>query len=165
MATYKPETLPRQGELNAWMLFFVASAGAFILSLRTEVPQWAWFLVAILLFSSASISLGNWMDRQTSITLEPNGVQFMNGLRNVHFSWSEITQVKVSPARWGRSVQVIGQQAFFTFSTLGEMKFRDDVKGRTGFEKGEEILSEITSQAGLQMVQQQGPLTTYTRTK
>ena len=163
MQTYKPETLPRQGELNAWALFFLAAAGVFILSLRADVQQWAWFLVAILLFSAVSISLGNWMDRNTAIEVSDAGIQFRNGLRAVSFGWDEVQRVKVAPARWGRSVQVIGQRAFFSYNTLGEMKFKDEVKGRTGFEQGDEILAEVLRRAALTGSSKSGNITIYTR--
>lgn len=160
---YKPQTLTRTGELNAWILFFVAAAGVFFLSLRAEVPQWAWFMVALLAFSALSISLGNWMDRNTQIQISEEGISYKNGLRSVSFAWVEIDQVRVTPANWGRSVQVVARSAFFTYKTFGEMKFRDEVKSRTGFEEGDQILTEIIQQAGLANVEQKGPSTFYSR--
>jgi hypothetical protein len=54
-----------------------------------------------------------------------------------------------APARWGTSVQVIGSQAHFSFSTLGEMEFQGKVRGKIGFSEGQEILDEIIRLAGL----------------
>ena len=68
--TYKPELLSRQAEITAWALSVAAALGLYLLSLRAIPPFWAWFLFAILVFSAASMSLGNWMDRKTFIRLE-----------------------------------------------------------------------------------------------
>ena len=160
---YKPQTLARQGELNAWVLFFVATAGVFFLSMRAEVPQWAWFMVGLLGFSALSISLGNWMDRNTQIQVREEGISYTNGLRSVSFAWAEIDQVRLTPANWGRSVQVVSRSAFFTYKTSGEMKFRDEVKSRTGFEEGDQILGEIIQRAGLANVEEKGATKFYSR--
>ena len=161
--SYTPELLPRQGELNAWLLAVACSAGIYILSLRAAIPYWAWFLFGLLLFSALSISLGNWMDRRTRIVIEASGVAFYNGLRKTNLDWNLILEVRVAPARWGSSVQVIGQQSHFTFSTLGEMEFQGKSRGRTGFVAGKEILDEIMGSAGLIKTTRNGQFLTYSR--
>jgi hypothetical protein len=161
--SYTPELLPRQGELNAWLLAFAAFAGIYILSLRAAIPYWAWFLFGLLAFSALSISLGNWMDRRTRIVIEAAGVSYNNGLRKTNLAWNSILEVRVAPARWGTSVQVIGQQSHFSFSTLGEMEFQGKSRGRTGFVAGKEILDEILRSAGLIKSTRNGPFLTYSR--
>lgn len=146
---YFPELLSRQGEVNAWSLTFLAAVGIYFLTMRTVVPGWAWFLVGILAFSAISISLGNWMDRNTSIELTPHAVTYKNGIRTVEIAWNKISEIKVLPARWGKTVQIVGEDVFFSFNTYGEMKFRDEVKSKTGFLEGEEILGFILNQTGL----------------
>ena len=163
MSIYYPEKLPRQGEINAWALTFVSLGGVFFLSLRESVPSWAWFLSGMFAFSAISISLGNWMDRHTSIEIGKDAVVFQNGLRMVALNWHEVTQVKVMPARWGSSVQVSGANGFFSFTTLGEMTFRNEVKGRTGFEKGTEILDLILHEAKLGKNEKNNRGTIYSR--
>ena len=161
--TYKPEILSRQGEATAWALAAAAVLGLFFLSQRAQIPYWAWFLFAILMFSAASMSLGNWMDRKTVIVLTDNGAQFDNGLRKTQLNWENIREVRTAPARWGTSVQVIGEQTHFSFSTLGEMQFQGQVRGKTGFEAGKEIMDEIIRQAGLTRFSREGQFSTYTR--
>ena len=129
---YFPELLSRQGELNAWGLSVLAIAGVFFLSLREVVPGWAWFLAGILTVSAASISLGNWMDRNTYIEITSAGITFRNSIRIVEMSWTEILEVKTLPDRWGRTVQVFGNNLYFSFTTYGEMKFRNEVKSKIG---------------------------------
>jgi hypothetical protein len=161
--TYHPQLLPRRGELTAWALTCLAALGLYFLSLPGPLPTWAWIFFALLAFSAGSISLGNWMDRKTFIRLEPEGVTFENGLRKTHFTWDDIKEVRTSPARWGTSVQVLGGRAYFAFSTLGEMRFRGETRGQTGFAEGQFILKEILRQAGLTTGTQAGQFCTYSR--
>jgi len=161
--TYTPELLSRQAEITAWALSAAAGLGLYLLSLRAIAPYWAWFLFAILAFSAASMSLGNWMDRKTFIRLEADGVVYENGLRKAHLSWDAIREVRAAPARWGTSVQVIGTRSHFAFSTLGEMKFQGQSRGRTGFAGGEEILNEILRLAALTVTSRDGQFLTYSR--
>jgi hypothetical protein len=161
--TYTPELLSRQGELVAWVLAAAAALGLIILSLRAALPFWAWFPFALLFFSAASMSLGNWVDRKTCIRLGDDGVFFENGLRNSRLSWDAIKEVRTAPARWGTSVQVLGMQTHFSFSTLGEMKFQGQLRGSTGFASGREIFDEIIRLAGLTKTTRDGQFVRYSR--
>ncbi|HEY3313166.1 MAG TPA: hypothetical protein VGK00_16120 [Anaerolineales bacterium] len=161
--TYTPELLSRQGELTAWALAVAAGLGLYFLSLRAPLPFWAWFLFAIFAFSAVSISLGNWMDRKTRISLSETGVLFENGLRKAALPWDAVREVRTAPARWGLSVQVIGDQAHFSFSTLGEMRFQGQVRGRTGFTQGQQIMDEIIRSSNLTQVTRDGQFLSYTR--
>ena len=163
MKIYTPELIPRQGEITAWALTVLAGAGLYFLSLRSALPFWAWFLFGILAFSAVSISFGNWMDRHTLIRLEEKGVAYENGLRKTFLPWDAIREIRTAPARWGISVQVIGLQSHFAFSTLGEMQFQGQVRGRTGFSEGAKILDRIIQSAGLKMMDQKGQFITYSR--
>ena len=161
--THIPELLSRQGEITAWLLALGAALGLFFLSQRQSLPFWAWFLFAFLTFSAASISLGNWMDRRTNIRLTDDGVYFENGLRKTRLAWDEISAVQTSPARWGTSVQVIGTRAHFSFSTLGEMQFQGQVRGKTGFVAGKQIMDEIIQRSGLLKTTRDGQFLRYSR--
>jgi len=161
--TYHPQLLPRRGELTAWALALLAAIGLYFLSLRGPLPVWAIFLVVFLAFAAASISLGNWMDRHTFIRLEAESIHFENGLRKTHLPWGEIKEVRTSPARWGTSVQVQSERAYFAFSTFGEMRFQGQTRGQTGFAEGQFLLGEILRQARLTKVTQAGQFCTYSR--
>ena len=163
MKTYTPELIPQQGEITAWVLALAAGAGLYFLSLHSTLPFWAWFFFGILAFSALSISFGNWMDRHTLIRLEEKGVAYENGLRKTFLTWDAIREIRTAPARWGISVQVVGLQSHFAFSTLGEMQFQGQVRGRTGFSEGAEILERIIQSTGLRMMDRKGQFTTYSR--
>jgi hypothetical protein len=150
---YRPELLSRRGEYVAWGTALLAITAWLILHLtNTPVFGGLRFLAVLLALSGMAISLGNWMDRRTILRLEPDGVWFDNGLRQVMLHWSEIRQVQVYPSAWGKKVHVIGEKAHFDFRTLGEVTYQSEVKGRLGFEKGEEILGHILENARLKQV-------------
>jgi hypothetical protein len=151
---YRPELLSHRGEWTAWVLALVASLGMWFLKRDGYIPVWAWIFWAFLLFSGISISLGNWLDRTTAIWLEADGIRFENGLRRVQLRWPEVQKVAVLPARWGKSVQVLGEKSHFGFKTLGEVKFQGEVRGRTGFPEGQAILDVILKKTGLVLVEE-----------
>ena len=103
------------------------------------------------------------MDRKTLIRLEDKGVTYENGLRKTYNSWDAIREIHTAPARWGTSIQVIGLKSHFAFTTLGEMQFQGQVRGRTGFSEGAEILDRIIHSAGLTVVSRNGQFITYSR--
>ena len=111
------------------------------------------FILAIVLVLAAlSISLSNWVDRQTVMRLTDNWIEFHSGLRHVRIAWSEISQVRVLPSRWGDKVHVIGDRAYFSFHKLGEVWYQNELRGRMGFEKGDEILHKIIVSSDLKIV-------------
>lgn len=161
--TFTPELLSRRGEWNAWVFALAATVGLFTIQAWAIVPSWAWFFVAFLYFSALSISLGNWMDRRARLRIFRDGIAYENGLRRARLTWDEIKQARVSPARWGQTVQVIGESTHFSFNTLGEVKFRGELRGRTGFAQGDAILDLIIRSAGLLTVTRQAQYTVYSR--
>ncbi len=160
---FRPELLARRGEWTAWALALAASAGMWFLNLSGYIPVWAWIFWAFLLFSGVSISLGNWLDRDTVICLEADGIRFENGLRRVRLGWGEVQKVAVLPARWGKSVQVIGEKSHFGFKTFGEVQFQGEARGRTGFAEGQTILDVILRETGLILVKESNNAYYYAR--
>jgi len=160
---FRPELISRRGEWTAWGLALAASLGIWLLNRNGYVPIWAWIFWAFLLFSGVSISLGNWLDRNSVIWLESDGIRFENGLRRVRLRWPEIQKVTVLPSRWGKSVQVIGEKSHFSFKTLGEVKFQGEVRGRTGFSEGQAILDVILHEANLELVEESNNAYYYAR--
>jgi len=150
---YRPELLSRRGEYVAWGTALLAIAAWLILYVtNTPVFGGLRLLAVLLVLSGMAISLGNWMDRRTLLRLEPDGVWFENGLRQVRLHWNKIRQVQVIPSNWGKKVHVIGEKTHFDFRTLGEVTYQGEVKGRLGFAQGEEILRHILENARLKQV-------------
>jgi len=160
---FRPELISRRGEWTAWALALAASLGMWFLHRSGYIPLWAWIFWAFLLFSGVSISMGNWLDRNSVIRVEADGIRFENGVRRVRLRWPEVQKVAVLPARWGKSVQVIGEKSRFSFKTLGEVKFQGEVRGRTGFPQGQKILDTILREAGLELVEESNNAYYYAR--
>jgi hypothetical protein len=164
MRAYRPILIPRRGEIIAWGLFILV--GAVWLALvysGNSVPGAFPFMAVLMLFLAAGISLGNWMDRHTLIRLSEDSIEFSSGLRRVHLNWSQLQRIYVLPSRLGDMVQVFGEGGFFQFRILGEVRVRGELRGRMGFEAGEEILREMIKLSGLKTVDKQGDGDYYAR--
>ncbi|MGW8143595.1 MAG: hypothetical protein ACWGN2_04325 [Anaerolineales bacterium] len=152
---FRPELASRRGELIAWSsAVLVNGTWIVLLLLGQSLSFWLLILGIPLLLISFGISLANWMDRHTLLKLNPQGITYSNGLRNVKLGWLEIQEVRVLPAQWGRKVQVFGEQAYFGFQTLGEVEANGKLLGRTGFIEGEQVLEKILEEAALRETKQ-----------
>lgn len=161
---YRPELIPRRGEAIAWSGTLLTGLIWIVLALiGNRIVSMIPILLVLLLFSATIISLGNWVDRQTEMKLSGEGVEYRNGLRHIRLSWAEIREVRVTPGRWGEKIQVYGEQGYFGFHTLGEVKLRGELRGSMGFEKGDEILRQIILNSGLQIVDRPGDGYYYAR--
>lgn len=161
---FRPEQISRSGELIAWVCAVLVAALWIVLVLTGQTVNWAILLLEIfLLFAGTSISLSNWMDRHSLIRLSQEGIFYTNRLRNVHMNYQDVREVRVLPTRWGRKVQVIGKDAYFEFRTLGEVKVGGELKGRMGFEKGDEILHAIVTESDLEKIDRPGEGYYYAR--
>ncbi|HWQ84139.1 MAG TPA: hypothetical protein VN363_06200, partial [Anaerolineales bacterium] len=108
------------------------------------------YLAGVVALMAASISLSNWMDRQTVLRLDPRGMFFTNGLRRVSLPWDQIDQVTVFSGSLGKRVQVVGGVQHFEFRYLSEVEVLGHPQGRLGFPDGVKILAEILRETNLQ---------------
>jgi len=69
----------------------------------------------------------------------------------------------VLPSRWGSKVQINGVRSYFVFHTLGEVRLHGEMKGRMGFEKGEQILRHLVLKSGLTITDREGEGYYYAR--
>ena len=161
---FRPETISRQGERNAWILTGFALIIELLLLWRlSSLPVWATLLTAFLLLSAIFISLSNWVDRKTILILQPNGIEFQNGLRNISMQWDQVETVRVIADRLGHRVHVAGAQAIFNFRMVSEVEIRGKVGGKMGFSEGETILKEIIKASGLSLTENKNQDRYYAR--
>ena len=150
---FRPEKISRTGERNAWILAVVSWALAWGMVQALDAPVLLLSVFAgFLTLAAAAISLSNWIDRKTVLTLTPEGVAFRNGLRNVSLTWDQIQKVRVVPDRWGERVHVMGARAHFNFRMLGEIEFQEKLHERIGFANSDQILQTILQSSGLKLV-------------
>ena len=169
---FRPELIPRKGERVAWLLLLLALVYLAVGIWSADGLTWVAVLFVTLMFLSAgSITLGNWVDRKTVLCLNPEGVSFSNGLRNISLNWEDVREVRVLDSAWGRRVQVRGtdtstdpgRRAGFTFRTLGEVIMQGELKGQIGFAEGESILNKILEMSGLQKIETTEKASYYSR--
>jgi hypothetical protein len=161
---YRPVLLSRRGEVTAWILALTAGLSYFALRGLTANLSWvAVMFVGIFFLSAASISLGNWMDRQTVIQVGPQGLKYRNGLRRTQFAWGEVREVQISPSRFGDQVHVIGDDSHFRFRLHADIHYQGEVRGQMGFSEGEEILALILEQNRLRPQEGDAPSQYYAR--
>lgn len=150
---FHPELLSRRGELTAWVLAVAAlTAWLLVLVMDAYIFIALPILAVLLLLAALSISLGNWMDRQSVIKIEDDGILFSNGIRHTNLKWKEIKKVEVNIHKWGNKVHVIGEHAHFSFRTLGEVSVGGEVKGRMGFVDGDKILQLILERSSMREI-------------
>lgn len=163
--TYQPELIPRRGEWVAWGL----TAGTLLAWLGLGVvglPVAWWGLPlfsAFLLFCAAIISLGNWIDRHTRISVLEDGLLFSDGLRSVRMGWDEVQEVRVFPSQWGGKIQVFSTTQYFSYRSLGEVVLGGESRGVMGFKQGQQILRQIIVNSQLRIVDRPGEGIYYAR--
>jgi len=153
--TFHPEKMSRRSEGILWGLAAISVAAWIFLRTQVETGSpWNLVFVVLMVLSAASITLGNWMDRNTVLTLRPDGLDFRNGLRDIHLRWDEIQEVRVFPSRWGNLVHVIGKETGFNFRTLSEVQLKRNSNRRMGFAQGKFIIERILENSGLKEIEQ-----------
>jgi len=162
--SYRPEISNRNPEFIAWGLALATLFAVIVLGSRQEIPAWAWFLLALFIFSGAVISLGNWVDRNTLLEIDKESVHFVNGLRDVTMQWQEIEHLWEGKGRVGMMVQVLSLTGHFSFILPSEMKFQGEVKSKVGFSEGAEIRDQIIKLAGLNETKDHNKGILYSRT-
>lgn len=162
---FRPELLSRRAEITAWALSAVLLVTWWILQANQAVfAGTALVLFIFMLFAAIGTSLGNWIDRKSILRLDPAGVYFENGLRHVRLEWPQVERVQVLPAQAGaQRVQVLGSRTHFEFRTLAELTLNGEVKGRSGFADGSQILQTILSAAKLSRKSGDAPYMVYAR--
>jgi hypothetical protein len=161
---YRPELIPRRGEVVAWGLALLMLVGWVGFTALGLVYPWPLRILAgLFVLSGAAISLSNWVDRQTVLRLDDQGVTFQNGLRNVKLTWKDVSKVNVYPSNWGDKVYVVGKSGLFSFRTQHEVQLNGQVRGRMGFAEGEKIQRLIIQCSGLHQNPQDGEGIYYTK--
>jgi hypothetical protein len=152
---FHPEMVSRRGEAILWTLTAVSLGTLIFLSSQgVGVTIWQMAFVLVMLLAAGGSSLSNWMDRNTSLTLEPEGLHFKNGLRDVSMTWAEVQTVSVFPSRFGSRINVASDQGHFNFRTMVETTTKGGARSVMGFAQGEFILQQILKNSGLQISSQ-----------
>lgn len=145
----------RRGELITWVLALVSLATLVFLKYQSAgISFWQGSFAGLMVLAAAGSSLSNWMDRNTVLTLMADGIHFRNGLRDLSLQWDEIQEVQVLPSRFGKRVNIIGNQSHFNFRTSVEITQGSGRRTAMGFAQGDFILQQIIKNGDLQETDQ-----------
>jgi len=164
--TFKPLLPTRKGEAYAWGIVALLSATALITYFIIGGIPWPfWVLYGFFLFAALLTTFGNWVDRHTVLKITPNRLEFHNGLRSVSLSWEKVAEVTVHPDRWGKRVQVRGDDGqHFAFRTVAQIEIHEGEKEDLfGFREGEALIETIVQKAGLTLRAESTGESRYTR--
>jgi hypothetical protein len=162
---YQPDVLSRRNEFVAWGSFALAGLGVLFFQNYADaaLPQWVLTGVGVLFVLAAGLSLGNWMDRRTSLQISAEGLEFRNGLRHIVMVWREVEALQIKPSRVGNAVRVTGRKGRFSFTVSGGVKILGKTQAKFGFSNGDEIIKEIVRRSGLSLVSHTAASTYYAR--
>jgi hypothetical protein len=139
----------RRSETLAWTLALGLALSALVG--RWRGAQAALFiaeLAAFFVVISLWISLGNWIDRRSSIDISGTGVRYRSPLRTISLDWKVIDDLWAIPSGSSWRIVVRGQGARFSFRTSSELRVgRRSVK--VGYPEGERLARSIRLRSGL----------------
>jgi len=115
---FQPAKPNRRGELLAWACCLTLAVTAAVQARVTEgFPYTAVALLAFFFLAGATTSFGNWLERQTSVRLTPDGVTYSSPIRNLSLGWEKIETLTALPAGQGWRLVVQGAGRLFQFRT------------------------------------------------
>ncbi|HJS28305.1 MAG TPA: hypothetical protein VJ768_01695 [Anaerolineales bacterium] len=146
---YRPVSVSRRSELTAWGIFAVLASVVVLFRGRGQiVPLPITILAVFFLLSALVISFGNWMERRTSLRIEPDRLFYSNGVRKVSLSWDEIREIRLGEDRLSNKVYIYGESAQFQIRLQSEPRFDREEHRLYGFREGDEILRAISERSG-----------------
>ena len=103
------------------------------------------------LFSILAISLtySYWNDKQTSITLDMQGISYTSPFRKVYLQWTDVQVMAIYSAGKCTRIAVRSEKKFFTFRMPFHMPSPSDLKSIIGFPDGHIITTTIIKLACL----------------
>ncbi len=149
-AAYQPSLPSRRGELLAWLSALGVAIGTALLALRLgQLPTLGLGLTLFLVLVAVIISFGVWMDRNTRLEVNEDGLHYRSPVRDVELSWAQVKQLEATPAGEGWRIRVYGDEAYFSYRTASMLRFGSFSEMPLGFSEGERVAAVIRSRAAL----------------
>lgn len=147
---FYPLPVDRRGELIAWVCSGLAlSAGGFLWIQAVKLSLLGYAFLMLFPLCAALISFGNWMEANTAITLDPEGIAFSNPIRSLKMDWEMVDSLTVRSTPIGWSVRVSGGGETFQFRTGINLTLQKLSPVKGGFSDGDRIAGVIRGMAGL----------------
>lgn len=139
----------RRGEWVAWMS---ALALALVVALQSVMSGSVDTIVRVMFFvifgAACLISYANWMERNTSLSVTPAGVEYNSPLRKVEMRYSHIEEIWLAPSRSAWRISVVGESGHFNFQTLVALESMAG-SARMGIADGKQLAAHLIRESGL----------------
>lgn len=139
----------RRGEWVAWMS---ALALALVMALQAvmggSVASIVRVMFLVVLGAACLITYANWMERNTSISLTPAGVEYSSPLRKVEMRYSHIEEIWLASSRSAWRISVVGESGHFNFQTLVALESMAG-SARMGIAEGKQLAAHLIRESGL----------------
>lgn len=147
---FSPWTESRNSEFANWGLAAIFLLAIFFIPIQFSLARKIiWVLLPIFILVASMTSFSNLMDRHTLLTLDVDSIEFSSLLRKVKFNWKDVERVQVIPLAWSEKIFIIGKNEKFSFMTESKVEINNEIKGKSGFENGDQILIAILDITGL----------------
>lgn len=139
--TYNPNQNNRRSEFFIWMLTLLLMAlSGYLINNGLENLIINIGVIGMVI-TALFLSFGNWIDRNSSLTLSKSNLTYSSGFRNISLGWDEIHELYVYPGKYADRIFVMGQNRRITFSLQKDLK--NNATAKLGFPKGNEIMNKI----------------------
>lgn len=148
--THSPVPIPPRGEIVAWFFTFILTGLSGVLIWRVgTLPFWAPLFTFLALLLALSIRFSRWLESNSSIQVNPEGIRYSSPVRKHDFRWSEISKLIAEPAGNGWRIYVLGPSGGFRFQTETTLRGMRGATVRTGYPRGADIVSQLLKMADL----------------
>lgn len=155
--TFAPAMPNRRGEAIAWLCAAGVGIAIAVIKLRGgTVTSVSIFLIVFFVGAGSLISLGNWMDANTTVLVSRNGLTYRNPLRTTELAWGSLESLEATSNRGGWRIVVEAQATRFAFSTSLKVRFGSRTVMLGGFPDGDRLAALIRGMAGLSEPQHRG---------
>lgn len=144
----KPEAGSRRPEALSWAFAVVLFGILFFMRPELQALRFgAWALGLFFGFSGAVMTLGNWLERNTSMRLNLQEIALVRPLQTLGMKWDEVDRVDVMTKSNARRVFVQGRGVKFSFRPATRVEIRGKIRDEYGFLESEKIIETILTMA------------------
>lgn len=147
---FKPNPGSRRPEWLSWSLAaLLAGLAVWLGTSGGPAVFGAWALCAYFGLSALVMSLGNWVERNTRLTLREAGLTFRRPFQTVEMAWDEIRRIEVRKGPVGGRIFVTGGTDRFSLRLAHQVEIRGRIRDRYGFAESELIVQTMIEKANL----------------
>ena len=160
--SYRPILSKSSGIITPWLLFGISALVWCYLYLRGFTPPPSlWIPSVIMLLVALATSFNYWLEKQTVILIEEQGVCYQSPLRRVTLHWAQIHELWCHSFRGGWRFTISDSAEAFRFVTLKVLQFGSGREVCSGFIDGKRIAQLVQQRADLRVLERQDRVWIY----